>query len=139
MNATSPIEYRINAPVDLDVMIALYRASTLGERRPVNDRERMRRMRDESNLCVTAWDSDRLVGIARSMTDFAYAAYLSDLAVDQAYQRSGIGRALIEQTRSALDPGCMIILLAAPKAADYYPKVGFERHAAAWILRPDAD
>ncbi len=139
MSFTPRIEYQINAPVDLDQMIALYRASTLGERRPVGDRERMRRMRDASNLCVTAWDSDRLVGIARSMTDFAYAAYLSDLAVDLAYQRTGIGKALIDQTRGALEPDCMIILLAAPKAADYYPKVGFERHESAWILRPAAD
>lgn len=139
MHSAPNIEYRKNAPLDLDEMIDLYRSSTLGERRPIDDRERMRRMRDEANLCITAWDASRLVGIARSLTDFSYVAYLSDLAVHLEYQRRGIGRMLIEQTRAALEPKCLIVLLAAPKAVDYYPNVGFARHESAWILRPQID
>lgn len=137
MDSTSRIEYRVNVPLDLDSMIDLYRSSTLGNRRPVDDRRRMLRMRDEASLTVTAWDGDRLVGIARTLTDFAYVAYLSDMAVDQEYQRQGIGKALIRHTQAALEPHCMIVLLAAPQAVDYYPNVGFARHESAWILRPD--
>lgn len=136
MNSRPHIEYRVNVPLDLDAMIELYRSSTLGQRRPVDDRARMQRMRDEANLCVTAWHDDRLVGIARSLTDFSYVAYLSDLAVDREYQRSGIGKALIRETRSNLDSGCMIVLLAAPQAETYYGGVGFIKHESAWILRP---
>ncbi|MCB9851776.1 MAG: GNAT family N-acetyltransferase [Phycisphaerales bacterium] len=139
MNSALNIEYRVNAPLDLDAMIDLYRSSTLGDRRPVGERDRMRRMRDEANLCITAWDAAKLVGIARTMTDFSYVAYLSDLAVDLDYQRRGIGRMLIEETRAALEPKCMIVLLAAPQAVDYYPNVGFARHESAWILRPQQD
>jgi predicted N-acetyltransferase YhbS len=87
-----------------------------------------------SNLLCTAWDGEKLVGIARSVTDFEFCCYLSDLAVDAAYQRSGIGRRLIALTQSCLGPKATIILLAAPKATAYYPKLGFEAHDSAWLL-----
>ena len=74
--------------------------------------------------------------IARSLTDFVYAAYLSDLAVDRSLQRSGVGKELVRRTQAALGPRCTLILLAAPLAVDYYARIGFERHPQAWILRP---
>jgi len=133
----NPIDYRTGADLDLDRVIDLYRASTLGERRPVDDRDRMARMLAEANLIVTAWNGDELVGIARSLTDFAYACYLSDLAVRVSHQRQGIGLELIRQTQAALHPQATIILLAAPAAAEYYPHIGFNHHPRAWILRAD--
>ena len=51
--------------------LSLYRASTLGERRPVDDRERMKQMLQNANLVVTAWDGDLLAGIVRSLSDFS--------------------------------------------------------------------
>jgi len=135
---TDAITYRIGADLDLDQTIGLYRASTLGERRPVDDRDCMREMLDRADLIVTAWDGDRLVGISRTLTDFCYVAYLADLAVDQAYQRKGIGRALIDRTQSALGEKAMIVLLAAPAAESYYPHVGFTHHPQAWILHPSS-
>jgi ribosomal protein S18 acetylase RimI-like enzyme len=130
------IRYSSEANFDLDTFIALYRASTLGERRPVEDRDAMADMLAHADLLVSAWDGERLVGLARTLTDWSYAAYLSDLAVDVAYQRRGIGVALVRETRRALGQRCTIILLAAPAAVDYYPKIGFTHHPAAWILRP---
>lgn len=107
--------------------------STLGERRPVEDRARLERMVAHANLIVTARDeSGRLVGVARSLTDFAYCCYLSDLAVSREVQRQGIGRRLIEETLRHLEPGAKLILLAAPAAVDYYARVGFEKHPSAW-------
>jgi predicted N-acetyltransferase YhbS len=129
------IDYRLGNDLDLDEVIALYRESTLGERRPINDRARMGRMVREANLVVTAWDGSLLVGIARSVTDFAYCIYLSDLAVRASHQRCGIGKELIRRTQAAAAEA-MLILLAAPKAVDYYPHIGFTRHESAWILRP---
>jgi predicted N-acetyltransferase YhbS len=129
------IEYRTGNSLDLDKVIDLYRASTLGERRPVDDRERMLRMLQNANLVVTAWEGDMLIGISRCVTDFAYATYLSDLAVRVSHQRSGVGRELIRRSQAEA-PNAMIILLAAPKAVDYYPRIGFTRHESAWILRP---
>jgi len=130
------ITYRLGNNLDLDQVIDVYRASTLGERRPVDDRGRMERMLRHANLVVTAWDGDLMVGISRSLTDFAYVTYLSDLAVRATYQREGIGKELIRITQREGGPETYIILLAAPKAVDYYPHVGFVPHNSAWILRP---
>ncbi|GAT34734.1 acetyltransferase (GNAT) domain-containing protein [Terrimicrobium sacchariphilum] len=107
--------------------------STLGERRPLDREDTLDAMLTNASLLATAWDGELLVGIARSVTDFAYCCYISDLAVDEAYQRQGIGRQLIEATAQRLGPHCKIILLAAPKADTYYGGVGFQRHPRAWV------
>jgi GNAT superfamily N-acetyltransferase len=132
----SILEYRIGNRLDLDDVIELYRASTLGERRPIDDRERMATMLNNANLVVTAWDGPQMVGIARSVTDFAFCTYLSDLAVRESHQRRGIGRELIQRTKEAA-PQASLILLAAPKAVDFYPHIGFTRHESAWWLNTD--
>lgn len=131
------ITYRIGNELDLDAVIDLYRASTLGERRPVDDRERMAQMLRNANLVVTAWDDDQLVGIARSLTDFSYATYLSDLAVRLSHQKQGIGRELIRRTQTE-GGKANLILLSAPKAVEYYLRVGMKPHPSAWTLAPDA-
>lgn len=96
-------------------------------------------MLKHANLIVTAWDDEKLIGIARSVTDFYYCCYLSDIAVDRQHQKQGIGKALIASTRRQLKPACKLILLSAPDAVDYYPHIGFERHPQAWLLMPDQD
>ncbi len=114
--------------------IDILKRSTLGERRPVDDPVAIAAMLKHANLLCTAWDEEKLVGVARSVTDFAYCCYLSDLAVDEAYQRKGIGKELIRLTQSRLGENAKIILLAAPRAVDYYPRLGFEAHKSAWLL-----
>ena len=133
MPVLSMITYRIGNDLDLDATIELFRASTLGERRPVDDRERMALMLRNANLVVTAWDGDKLVGIARSVSDFSYCTYLSDLAVRLSHQKHGIGRELIRRTQD-LGGLATVILLSAPKAVGYYPRIGFQAHSSAWIL-----
>lgn len=128
------VEYKKDVPLDLDQFIALYRASTLAERRPADDRETMRQMMENADLTITAWDGDALVGISRSLTDFDYVAYLADLAVAESHQGTGVGRQLIEETRAALGPQCQIVLLAAPAANEFYPRIGFSHNARAWVL-----
>jgi len=128
------IDYKTNVPVSTDQFIGLLRESTLGERRPVDDRECMKGMVENSNLVVTAWDGEDLVGIARSMTDFHYACYLSDLAVDIKYQNGGIGKKLQVITQENLGPKCKLILLAAPTANSYYEHIGFTNNQRCWVL-----
>ncbi len=110
--------------------------STLGERRPIDNDECLRGMIANADIMATAWDGDNLVGVSRSLTDWQYACYLADLAVDAAYQRSGIGKQLIDLTQRQLGPLCKIILLAAPAANEYYPRIGFEHNPRAWLLEP---
>ncbi len=129
------IEYRTGNALDLAQVIDLYRRSTLGERRPVDDVPRMRQMLEGANLVVTAWDGERLVGLSRSLSDFTFATYLADIAVDVDYQRQGIGRELIRRTQQA-GGQASVVLFAAPKAVGYYPRVGF--HAGSgWMLGAD--
>lgn len=129
------IDYRDNALITAEQAIDLYKRSTLGERRPIHNIQTFGAMLKNANLTITAWDGEKLIGISRSLTDFAYVAYLADLAVDQQYQRSGIGKQLIEETKVRLGAECMIVLLAAPKANEYYEHIGFEHNPRAWTLK----
>jgi predicted N-acetyltransferase YhbS len=114
--------------------VELLKRSTLAERRPVDDPKCIKAMLEHANLLCTAWDEAKLVGVARSITDFEYCCYLSDLAVDKEYQRMGIGKGLIRLTQSRLGEKAKIILLAAPAAENYYGPVGFEPHKSAWVV-----
>ncbi len=131
------IQYRKNVDLDLDQFVELYRSSTLADRRPANDRNVMRQMMENASLTISAWDGDDLVGISRTLTDVAYVAYLADLAVAKLHQGRGIGRQLVVETKSALPATCMLVLLAAPKANDFYPKLGFASNPRAWVLAGD--
>lgn len=127
------INYRVNAKIDAEQFIDTIRRS--GLRRPIDDTARIQRMIDQANLTVTAWDDDKLIGIARSLTDFSYCCYLSDLAVDKEYQRAGIGKELVRRIRQEAGEETSLILLAAPEAMEYYPKIGFEKLENAFIIR----
>lgn len=121
------------ADLDCDEVVEVYRDSGLGERRPIADRERFRAMLANANLVVVCRIDGRLVGIARSISDFSYTTYLSDLAVVRDHQGTGIGRTLIEATRQEA-PYAKVVLLSAPGATSYYPHIGFTRHDSAWVL-----
>ncbi|MDA8029276.1 MAG: GNAT family N-acetyltransferase [Nitrospiraceae bacterium] len=128
------LKYKVNVPVTTDHFIELLRKSTLGERRPIDDRACMEGMVKNSNLMVTAWDDEKLIGVARSMTDFHYACYLSDLAVHREYQKKGIGKRLLILTQGELGPKCKLILVAAPSANSYYEHVGLTNNPRCWVL-----
>jgi ribosomal protein S18 acetylase RimI-like enzyme len=127
------ITYQIEPTLTAAEFKSVLERSTLGERRPVDDPERLAQMLEHANLIVTARDGKQLVGISRSLTDFVFCTYLSDLAVDTDYQKQGIGKELLRQTKIAT-PGAKLILLSAPKAIEYYPKIGMTRHDHCYLL-----
>ena len=127
------IEFKLNADISVEQFVQLLKDSSLAERRPVDDWECMEGMLANANLTYSAWSKGHLVGIARSVTDFHFACYLSDLAVSLDYQSQGIGKSLMDMTQSQLKPSCKLILLAAPDANDYYPKHGFEHNPRCWV------
>ncbi|MDC8104005.1 MULTISPECIES: GNAT family N-acetyltransferase [Chryseobacterium] len=127
------ISYQIEEKISTEEFTDILLTSTLGERRPVNNSRRINGMLEHANLIVTARDQGKLVGIARSLTDFVYCTYLSDLAVDKAYQKTGIGKELIRLTKKET-PEAKLILLAAPKAIHYYPKIGMVQWEQCYIL-----
>ena len=126
-------EFQLSAVEFIDVL----NRSTLGERRPVADVLRIEQMLRKADVIVTARAAGLLVGVSRALTDFCYCTYLSDLAVDEAFQKQGIGRALIEQTHQAAGRNTRLILIAAPKARSYYPHIGMEHHDSCWMIAPN--
>ena len=130
------IDYQLEPELSTDEFIDVLVRSTLGERRPVDDRERVESMLKNADLIVTARLNGRLVGVSRAITDFAFCTYLSDLAVDESCQMQGIGRKLIERTHEAAGLMTRLILIAAPKARSYYPHIGMVPHDSCWMRDP---
>ena len=129
------IAYQVEPDLSAAQFIDVLQRSTLAERRPVDRPDLIERMLAHANVIITARTAaGLLVGVSRAMTDFGYATYLSDLAVDEAYQRRGIGRELIRRTHAAAGLETTLILLAAPKARDYYPHIGMQPHDSCWII-----
>lgn len=127
------VEYRHNDPLDPADVARVFERS--GIRRPTGDLARIARMFSAPSLVISAWVEGDLVGVSRSLTDYAYCCYLSDLAVDQAYQGLGIGRELVRRVQGVIGEQVSLILLAAPDAMSYYPRLGFELATNAYVIR----
>lgn len=128
------IIYRKVDRLDPGAFIDILTRSGLAERRPTGDRERIARMLAGSNLIVVAYESGTLVGVARSITDYAYCCYLSDLAVDKNYQGQGIGKRLIAETRQAAGPETMCLLVSAPDSIGFYEAIQMPRQSRAFMF-----
>jgi ribosomal protein S18 acetylase RimI-like enzyme len=126
------IEYKINAKIESDAIIALYK--DCGLPRPIDDKDRIATMFANSNLVVSAWSGNELVGISRTLTDFVWSSYLADLAVRSDFQKEGLGRKLVEITREKVSEQSMVLLLSVPDAMDYYPKIGMTKVESAFIF-----
>ena len=133
MTVTYHLEPDLSPEEFIDVLIR----STLAERRPIHDAEAIRGMLRNADVIVTARVNGLLVGISRAITDFAFCTYLSDLAVDEKFQRQGIGQELMRRTHEAAGWQTTLILLAAPKAQTYYPHIGMTQHESCWIILPN--
>ncbi|HWJ26937.1 MAG TPA: GNAT family N-acetyltransferase [Flavisolibacter sp.] len=126
------IIYRQDAIPTAQQVIELY--DNAGLPRPTNDKERIKKMIENSNLLITAWDQDILVGVARSITDWVWSCYLADLAIRHDYKKQGIGKKLIELTKEKVGEQSMVLLLSVPTAMEYYPKVGFTKQESSFII-----
>ena len=129
-----PLVYAFEPDLPAEEFQSILRASTLAARRPAGDLERLEHMLRNADIIVTARDDGRLVGISRAVTDFSYCCYLSDLAVEVAYQRQGIGKRLIEETHKRAGENARLILIAAPAAEAYYPRIGMTHVPSCWDI-----
>jgi len=126
------IVFKFDVTPTADQIIQLYQNAALP--RPIDDKERITKMYENSNLIVTAWDKDKLIGVSRCITDWVWSCYLADLAVDPNYQKAGLGRKLIELTKEKVGDQTMILLLSVPSAMEYYPKVGFDKEDRSFAI-----
>lgn len=131
------IEYKYNQNITAAQFIQLLKASTLSERRPIDDLNCIQGMLDHANITYSAWQGEQLIGIARCVTDFHYCCYLSDLAVNVDFQHAGIGKKLMSLCANKTKDSCKLVLLASPAANDYYPKIGMQHMSRCWILPHD--
>lgn len=127
------IQFKVNTKVSAAAVTEVYKSS--GIDRPIHDQARIQTIFEQSNLLITAWDGDQLIGIARSLTDYNYCCYLADLAVKKEYQRFGVGKTLIELTENAIGENTMLIALSSSSVAEYYPKEGFEKLEHGFIIK----
>lgn len=133
MGPTS-VAYQLEPDLSVEEFIDVLVRSTLAERRPLQEAATMRGMLRRADIIVTARVDSLLVGVSRAISDYHFCTYLSDLAVDERYQRRGIGRELIRLTHDAAGPQTMLILLSAPKAQSYYPHIGMAKHDSCWFI-----
>jgi len=133
------MHFEVNAEISVDEYVELIKSTSIGERRPLNDLQRMEGMLKNSNLIVTVRHGKSLVGMARAITDFFWVAYISDLAVGPNFQRIGLGKKLILKLRNELSDECKLFLLAAPSAVGYYPHIGFLKEDRGWVLPSGLD
>lgn len=127
------IQFKVNAKVSAAAVIEVYKSARID--RPIDDLARMQAILDQSNLVITAWDGDQLIGIARSLTDYNYCCYLADLAVKKEHQPFAVGKTLIELTENTIGENTMLIALSSGSIAEYYPKDGFEKHEHGFIIK----
>lgn len=127
------ITYKTDIKPTAQQIIDLYNSA--GLKRPTDDAERIGKIYENSNLVITAWDGDLLVGVSRTITDFYYTSYLADLAVKLEYQKEGIGKKLLYLTKETLGDQCMMLLLSAPTAMEYYPKIGMDTVQNGFIIQ----
>ena len=127
--------YRNDVKLSPEQFIDVLRRSTLDQRRPVGEPERIKKMLEHGNILITAWAGKLCVGVSRALSDFSFCCYLSDLAVDEKFQHHGIGKRLIEETHRLAGENTSLILLAAPNAASYYPKIGMERFTDCFLIK----
>lgn len=126
------ITYKVNTKIEPHQLAEVFQSS--GIKRPIDDLKRIKAMLDNATLLVTAWDGEKLVGVARAMSDMSYCCYLSDLAVDKEYQNKGIGHELVDEVQKQIGDECNLVLLAAPESIEYYPKIGFDKCGHAFYM-----
>jgi len=129
------ITYEINPTITSTQFIEILNSSTLGKRRPIDDIDTINGMINNADILITAIHNNKIIGVVRAVSDFNYCCYLSDLAVHSKYQNKAIGKMLISKVQEQLNNKCKIILLSAPNASEYYPKIGFTQHNSAWVLQ----
>lgn len=115
--------YKVHDQINSLELSHVFNAS--GIKRPVDDFPRLQGMIDNADIIITARYEEKVIGVARAITDFNYCCYLSDLAIDKEHQKHGIGKELVRLLQEEIGEEVSLLLLASQEAMEYYPKIGF--------------
>ena len=91
---------------------------------------RILRLLQNASISLAARNGEgRLVGALLGLTDFAYWLYVTDLGVDRAYLRKGIGRRLMQAALELAggERDIAVYLVANEGAVPFYEKLGMRR------------
>lgn len=82
-----------------------------------------------SDLILTAWSGDTLVGCVRVLSDFVYRAVLCDVIVHPAYRGQGVGRMLVKgATEHPRLARVQKFTLLTTNARSFYERLGWRRY-----------
>ena len=108
----------------------LYRRAPL--LRQTDNAEQLRRAFEATQLVLSAWHAERLVGLARVLTDGVQVAYLCDLAVEPDVQGLGIGKLLINEVMKRCE-GAELVLRDSNLSTGFYEHLGFQPIDNGWV------
>ena len=98
------------------------------------DMPKLMRGIENSQIVITAWNEEELVGLVRCLTDFETIAYIQDILVKPAYRKQGIGDELMRQTLAKLTGIRQIVLMTEDGDAvkglhAWYQSHGFQAYS----------
>lgn len=89
--------------------------------------ERLQAALRGSLVVLTAWEGDALIGLARAVGDGVSILFVQDVLVDPAWQRQGVGRALMQVMLERFPEVYQVQLLADRDSGTeaFYRSLGF--------------
>ena len=112
---------KVNAPLTVQQVHDPYQQTHFDK--PIAGAARLQVMIDETQLVLSVWDDEHLIGFARCLTDFEYCCYLSDILILPAYEGHQIGRQLIATLQAYIGPRVTLSLRAADSAVGFYERI----------------
>jgi N-acetylglutamate synthase-like GNAT family acetyltransferase len=119
--------------IDAAQLVALYRQAPWANTRNIEDAHEML---SHTDVVITAWNENRLVGLGRVLTDYVYRASIWDVIVDTTYQGQDIGTEIIQRILQHPDLKRVELFWLCTRSPDFYEKLGFsskEQTGMVWV------
>lgn len=126
------IMYHTDKKVDYDRLKTLF--NEVGWNDKTDDINRLKTMVENSQIVVTAWDEETMVGFARCTTDYVFNGQINNVVVDSKYRRKGIGKVLID---TIVDSSKQVtyMLRGSIRNEKFYRSLGFKDGPISLIYR----
>lgn len=116
------ITYADRRDIDPTLLVNLYAHAPWAQTRTVED---AREALAHTDLMISAWDGERLVGFGRVLTDYVYRASIWDVIVDAQYQGQDIGTAIMQHILHHPTLARVELFWLCTRSPGFYEKLGF--------------